>query len=565
MDIEDLQIITSGHKQKPELTEEQTLFLKDILIKNEFDNTFNLIKDIQRIHKFTVSKIDLIKIYNSLDEQYKIYDLKKKIIKKIQKSQSGIISITVVTSGNPWRFNKDGEKETINYSCKNDCYYCPNEKPSKDNNWTQQARSYLYTEPSILRSNSCGFDPIKQMNSRLSTLEKMGHTIDKLEVLVLGGTWSSYPKEYQEEFVTHLYYAANTYYDKRETILSLEEEIELNEKAKVHIIGLTLETRSDSININEIKNFRRYNCTRIQIGIQHTDNAVLKMNNRGESIEKVKKAIKMLKTNNFKIDGHLMLNLYGSTVEKDRIMLNEILTDPDLQVDQLKIYPCAIVPFTKIKELYEAGIYKPYEDCHLYDLIKEFKMKITKQFRINRIIRDISGHYIIDGYSQQFASIRQKLQEDMKINNWSCKCIRCREIKGNKINDENTRLEIMEYEASGGMEYYISFENGEYLIGFIRLRLNRNKELPILPILEDAALIRELHVYSALSNVGENDDHSLQHKGYGRRLIEKAEEIAISNGFKKIAIIAGTGVRNYYRKFGYELKETYMIKELIAS
>ena len=564
MDIEDLQI-TSGHKQKPELTEKQTLFLKDILIKNEFDNTFNLIKDIQRIHKFTVSKIDLIKIYNSLDEEYKIYDLKKKIIKKIQKSESGILSVTIISSGSPWRFDKDGKKEIVNFTCKNDCYYCPNEGPSKDNNFTRQPRSYLTMEPGLLRSNSCGFDPIKQMNSRLSTLEKMGHTIDKLEVLVLGGTWSSYPKEYQEEFVTHLYYAANTYYDKRETILSLEEEIELNEKAKVHIIGLTLETRSDSININEIKNFRRYNCTRIQIGIQHTDNAVLKMNNRGESIEKVKKAIKMLKTNNFKIDGHLMLNLYGSTVEKDRIMLNEILTDPDLQVDQLKIYPCAIVPFTKIKELYEAGIYKPYDDCHLYDLIKEFKMKITKQFRINRIIRDIPGDYIIDGYSQQFASIRQKLHEDMKINNWSCKCIRCREVKGNKIDDENTKLEIMEYEASGGMEYYISFENGKYLIGFIRLRLNRNKELPILPVLEDAALIRELHVYSALSNVGENDDHSLQHKGYGRRLIEKAEEIAISNGFHKMAIISGTGVRNYYRKFGYELKETYMIKELIRS
>ena len=564
MDIEDLQI-TSGHKQKPELTEKQTLFLKDILIKNEFDNTFNLIKDIQRIHKFTVSKIDLIKIYNSLDEEYKIYDLKKKIIKKIQKSESGILSVTIISSGSPWRFDKDGKKEIVNFTCKNDCYYCPNEGPSKDNNFTRQPRSYLTMEPGLLRSNSCGFDPIKQMNSRLSTLEKMGHTIDKLEVLVLGGTWSSYPKEYQEEFVTHLYYAANTYYDKRETILSLEEEIELNEKAKVHIIGLTLETRSDSININEIKNFRRYNCTRIQIGIQHTDNAVLKMNNRGESIEKVKKAIKMLKTNNFKIDGHLMLNLYGSTVEKDRIMLNEILTDPDLQVDQLKIYPCAIVPFTKIKELYEAGIYKPYDDCHLYDLIKEFKMKITKQFRINRIIRDIPGDYIIDGYSQQFASIRQKLHEDMKINNWSCKCIRCREVKGNKIDDKNTKLEIMEYEASGGMEYYISFENGEYLIGFIRLRLNRNKELLILPVLEDAALIRELHVYSALSNVGENDDHSLQHKGYGRRLIEKAEEIAISNGFYKMAIISGTGVRDYYRKFGYELKETYMIKELSPS
>jgi len=564
MDIEDLQM-TTGHKQKPELTEEQILFLKDILIKNEFDNTFNLIRDIQRINKFTVSKIDLIKIYNSLDEEYKIYDLKKKIIKKIQKSQSGIISITVFTSGSPWKFNKDGEKEIINFSCAHKCSFCPTELGSAVNNYQILPKSYLSMEPGILRSIQNNFLAINQMNSRLSTLEKMGHTIDKLEVLVLGGTWSSYPKEYQYEYITHLYYAANTYYDKRETILSLEEEIELNEKAKVHIIGLTLETRSDSININEIKNFRRYNCTRIQIGIQHTDNAVLKMNNRGESIEKVKKAIKMLKNNNFKIDGHLMLNLYGSTVEKDRIMLNEILTDPDLQVDQLKIYPCAIVPFTKIKELYEAGIYKPYDDCHLYDLIKEFKMKITKQFRINRIIRDIPGDYIIDGYSQQFASIRQKLHEDMKINNWSCKCIRCREVKGNKIDDENTKLEIMEYEASGGMEYYISFENGKYLIGFIRLRLNKNKELPILPVLEDAALIRELHVYSALSNVGENDDHSLQHKGYGRRLIEKAEEIAISNGFHKMAIISGTGVRNYYRKFGYKLKETYMIKELIAS
>jgi ELP3 family radical SAM enzyme/protein acetyltransferase len=240
-------------------------------------------------------------------------------------------------------------------------------------------------------------------------------------------------------------------------------------------------------------------------------------------------------------------------------MLDEILTNPELQLDQLKIYPCAIVPFTKIKELYEAGIYKPYEDKYLYELIKYFKMNITKQFRINRIIRDISGHYIIAGYSQQFVSTRQKLLEDMKINNWSCKCIRCREIKGNKI--ENAELEIMEYEASGGNEYFISFESGKYLIGFIRLRLNKDNN-KILPILENAALIRELHVYSTLSNVGNNDNHSLQHKGYGRKLIEKAEEIAKTNGFNKIAIIAGTGVRNYYKKFGYNLIDTFMMKLL---
>jgi len=554
MDIEEIVIDKTKNKS---LTEEQLSILKVELLKNEFEKIIDFIKYIQKTYKFNCSKIDLIKIYNSLG--YEDYNLKKKLIKKIQKSQSGIISVTVLTSGTPEYTNKNGERIKGTFSCLHNCSFCPNEKPSEANNWTQQPKSYLYTEPAVLRANQNDFDPIKQMNSRISSLEKMGHEIDKIELLVLGGTWSEYPKEYQDEFITKLYYAANVYYNKREEILTLEQEIEINETAKIHIIGLTLEMRSDSINIKEIERLRRFNCTRVQLGIQHTDNEILRMNNRGESVEKTKQAIKLLKNNCYKIDGHLMLNLYGSSVEKDKTMLDEILTNPELQLDQLKIYPCAVVPFTKIKELYEAGIYKPYDDKYLYELIKYFKINITKQFRINRIIRDISGHYIIGGYSQQFVSTRQKLLEDMKINNWKCKCIRCREIKGNVI--ENAELEIMEYEASGGTEYFISFESGEYLVGFIRLRLNIDNS-KLLPILENTALIRELHVYSTLSHVGNNDNHSLQHKGYGKRLIEKAEEIAKLNGFSKIAIIAGTGVRNYYRKFGYNLIETFMCKSL---
>jgi len=554
MDIEEIVIDKTKNKS---LTEEQLSILKVELLKNEFEKIIDFIKYIQKTYKFNCSKIDLIKIYNSLG--YEDYNLKKKLIKKIQKSQSGIISVTVLTSGTPEYTNKNGERVKGTFSCLHNCSFCPNEKPSEANNWTQQPKSYLYTEPAVLRANQNDFDPIKQMNSRISSLEKMGHEIDKIELLVLGGTWSEYPKEYQDEFITKLYYAANVYYNKREEILTLEQEIEINETAKIHIIGLTLEMRSDSINIKEIERLRRFNCTRVQLGIQHTDNEILRMNNRGESVEKTKQAIKLLKNNCYKIDGHLMLNLYGSSVEKDKTMLDEILTNPELQLDQLKIYPCAVVPFTKIKELYEAGIYKPYDDKYLYELIKYFKINITKQFRINRIIRDISGHYIIGGYSQQFVSTRQKLLEDMKINNWKCKCIRCREIKGNVI--ENAELEIMEYEASGGTEYFISFESGEYLVGFIRLRLNIDNS-KLLPILENTALIRELHVYSTLSHVGNNDNHSLQHKGYGKRLIEKAEEIAKLNGFSKIAIISGTGVRNYYRKFGYNLIETFMCKSL---
>ena len=555
MDIED--IITT--KKTFELTIEQIEILRNELIKNNFDSTFNFIKDIKKQYKFNCSKIDLIKIYNQLG--YEDYELKKKLIKKIQKSQSGIISVTVLTSGTPEYTNANGERVKGTFSCLHNCSFCPNEKPSEANNWTQQPKSYLYTEPAVLRANQNDFDPIKQMNSRISSLSRMGHQIDKIELLVLGGTWSEYPKEYQEEFITKLYYSANVYYDDiKRDILTLEEEIANNEIAKIHIIGLTLEMRSDSISLNEIKRLRRFNCTRVQLGIQHTNNQILKMNNRGESVEKTIKAIKLLKNNCYKIDGHLMLNLYGSSVEQDEIMLNQILYNPDLQLDQLKIYPCAIVPFTKIKELYDSGIYKPYDDKYLYDLIKNFKINISKQFRINRIIRDISGHYIEGGYSQQFASIRQNLEKDMKINNWNCKCIRCREIKGNVI-DEEIKLDIMEYKASEGNEYFISFETSKYLIGFLRLRLNYHNYDKILPILENTALIRELHVYSTLSNVGSNDIYSLQHKGYGTKLIEKAEEIAKSFDFKKIAIIAGTGVRNYYKKFGYTLQDTFMIKE----
>jgi len=535
--------------------------IKDDLKKEENIDINSYIKRINKKYKKNIKKTDLIRIYNEMEISN--YELKKKLIKKIQKSQSGIISISVLTSGTPEYTNKEGERIKGTFSCLHNCSFCPNEKPSKENNWTQQPKSYLYTEPAVLRANQNDFNPIKQMNSRISSLIKMGHQVDKIELIVLGGTWSEYPKEYQEEFITSLYYSANIYFDEiKRPIKSLEEEIEINETSIIHIIGLTLEMRSDSISLKEIERLRRFNCTRVQLGIQHIDNEVLRMNNRGETIEKTKKAIKLLKDNCYKIDGHLMLNLYGSNEEKDREMLNEILENEELQIDQLKIYPCAIVPFTKIKELYEEGIYKPYEENKLFELIKEFKIKIKPQFRINRIIRDISGHYILGGYSQQYTNLRQILKEDMRKNNWECKCIRCREIKDNKYDERDVKLKIYKYKSSNEDEYFISYETEKYLIGFIRLRLVFNENIKRLSILNGCAYIRELHIYSTLSNVGEINEYSIQHKGYGKLLVKKAEEIAKENKFEKMAIIAGTGVRNYYRKLGYILEETFMIKRI---
>jgi ELP3 family radical SAM enzyme/protein acetyltransferase len=522
-------------------------------------------KSMQKKYKITLSSAELIKMYNTLGIED--VELKKLITKKKSKSDSGVLVITVLTSAHPQYIDEDGTQRVARFSCKHDCAYCPNEPAHEGNNWVPQPRSYLYSEPAVLRANDNKFDPVLQMHSRINTLICMGHVPDKLEVIVLGGTWSEYPKQYQDDFITKLYYAANTFFDrvpKREPF-PLEEEININEAAKIHIIGLTLETRPDTITLEEINNFRRYNCTRIQLGVQHTHNDVLHKINRGHNIECVYDAIKLLKNNCYKVDIHIMPNLPGSSYEKDKEMLDEVLYDQRIQVDQYKIYPTAIVPFTKIKKWYEEGSYIPYDDMLLFELIKDFKKKVQKYKRLNRIIRDIPGHYIEAGYSKKFVNMRQLLQDDMKKNKWGCKCIRCREIKGNHVADDMVIMNIEKYRASDADEYHISFDSTcekDYLIGFLRLRVPPTSNTDILPVLQGCALIRELHVYSNLNDVGNHLENSMQHKGYGKQLVQKAEDIARELGYHNIAIISGTGVRNYYRKLGYTLCDTFMIKEL---
>ena len=561
-DIEDIRKEHKKNNYSEEIWNNLIIEFKD---NYEFFETnrdiINFQKKLQRKYKVTVSNCDLIKIYNFLElNNIKVKNL---ITKKKQKSDSGVLVITVLTSAHPEYIDDDGNTKIAKFSCKHDCAYCPNEKAHEGNNWVDQPRSYLFEEPAVLRANANDFDCIKQMNARLSTLREMGHALDKLEIIVLGGTWSEYPSQYQERFITELYYAANVFNNiyKRD-MLTLEEEIELNQNESIiHIIGLTLETRPDTITLEEIKKFRRYNCTRIQLGVQHTHNDVLKKINRGHNIECVYNAIKLLKENCYKVDIHLMPNLPGSSYEKDVEMLNSSLYNQRLQADQYKIYPTAIVPWTKIKKWYEEGTYVPYDDMKLYELIKNFKQKVQKWKRLNRIIRDIPGSYISGGYNKKYVNMRQLLQNDMKKNNWRCMCIRCREVGSNIINMEDIKLNVIEYDASDGKEYFISYETEKYLIGFIRLRIN-SANPNVLPVLKDAALIRELHVYSNLNNVGNNINESMQHKGFGRKLVEQAELIAKKNNYYKMAIISGTGVRNYYKKLGYNLENTYMIKYL---
>lgn len=520
-------------------------------------------KMLQKKYKRVLSNVELIKIYDTLGLDNGA--LKHIITKKKCKSDSGVLVITLLTSAHPEYVDEEGVQRVARFSCKHDCAYCPNEPAHEGNNWTPQPRSYLYNEPAVMRANDNGFDAIRQMNARITSLIAMGHIADKLEVIVLGGTWSEYPRQYQDRFITEIYYAANTYFElePKRQMLGLQEELTLNECALVHIIGLTLETRPDTITLDEIRNFRRYNCTRIQLGVQHTHDDVLQKIQRGHNIECAYDAIKLLKNNCYKVDMHIMPNLPASSYEKDKAMLEEVLYDERIQVDQLKIYPCAIVPWTRIKKWFDEGSYKPYDDILLYELIKDFKQKVQKYKRLNRIIRDIPSHYISGGYTKHYVNLRQLLQNDMRKNNWGCKCIRCREIKGNCVRMDDTALNVEEYASSGGREYHISIDSidKDYLIGFLRLRINHDIA-SVLPVLRDCALIRELHVYSNMNGVGDKQDSSMQHRGVGKMLVQKAEEIAYALGFRKMAIISGTGVRGYYRKLGYTLEDTYMVKRM---
>ncbi|EDO08558.1 histone acetyltransferase ELP3 family protein [Babesia bovis T2Bo] len=471
---------------------------------------------------------------------------------KSVRSDSGVVVITVLTAPG-------------NFSCASDCYYCPNEPG--------QPRSYLSTEPAVLRANQNDFDAVRQFYDRGMTLMRNGHVIDKIEILVLGGTWSGYPRDYQESFCRDLYYAANIFPEdyntarERESLLFEQTE---NVNANCRIIGLTLETRPDRINPAEIRLLREFGCTRVQLGIQHTDNKVLKHVNRGHDVEASIHAIRLLKENCYKVDIHLMPDLPSSSPELDMVMFERVLSDESLQADQWKIYPCEVTPFTRIEEWYKSGVHVPYYDTDpnlLIELIMRVKRAIHPWIRLNRVIRDIPNPSIIGGTN--VTNMRQLLLNKMSCRGLNCRCIRCREVKhGSQA--LGACLMVRQYRASGGDEFFLSYESADErrIFGFLRLRLRddsvHNPDISQFQCLEGCALIRELHVYGVVVAHGKNPAESTpyQHRGIGASLLLAADIIALARGYRKIAVIAGIGTRRYYMKHGYYVKDTFMLKSL---
>lgn len=490
------------------------------------------------------------------------------IKKKVGKSFSGIVSITVVMG--PGQF-----------SCPMDCHFCPND-PSI-------SRSYLLKEPAVRRGFQQGWDAYNQFIDRASTLDICGHTVTKVELIVLGGTFGSYPHQYAEEFLRDCYFAANVFSgvsDRAPEALrqraasspgferprySIDEEIEINQYARCAIIGVTLETRPDWINRQELLRFRKLGATRIQLGIQHLDDHILDIVNRRCPTKKTKKAIRLLKQNCFKVDGHFMPDLPGSSPEIDKAMFTYLFgpDNEDIQVDQMKVYPCMTLDYTEILKWYNEGKYHPYAERNdgkeMFDLLVWICRHVPYHIRLNRIVRDMPHDYIRGGINR--VNMRQDLETYLQERGEEPCDIRGREVKAKSFEADTAKIFIDKYRSSEGDEYFISFENNlrTVLYGFIRLRLSDDATSDVFfETLKNAALIRELHVYGVLVHQDEDNvrGQGSQHLGIGTLLMSIAEAIAWEHGWRKMAIIAGVGVRDYYLAKGYRLEETFVVKDL---
>ena len=499
--------------------------------------------------------------------------LKYLLRKRPMRNVSGITSITMITTPFP-----DGQS----FSCKHNCYYCPNEPAHEGNKWQAQPRSYLYNEPAVLRANQNGFYSVDQMLSRLDTYFFNGHVVDKIEIILEGGTYTEYPEDYLERFNRDIFYSANIYFEYRDIIdrnitdsekiillkmirepLSIRDEIVINKTARVHIIGICAETRPDAIDDKWLWRFREWGITRIQLGMQHVDNAILKKINRGHTIETGLWAMQYLKDNCFKIDIHIMPDLPGSSPEKDKEMFDYVYKY--VSPDQMKIYPCEVVPWTVIEKWYNQGKYTPYFENNyrdLFEVIKYGMVTCPLYVRLPRIIRDIPNTYVESGNT--VSNMRQILDKEIESSGVVSYDIRSREIgRHPKYYKKEAKYNIHYNRANNGDDYFIAYESldTKVLFGFIRLRINDKKNMCIFDVLKHKALIRELHVYGDTNAVGIYSNYGSQHTGIGRNLLKLAEKKSMMLGYYGIVVISGEGVKGYYEKFGYKEVDTFMVKD----
>lgn len=515
----------------------------------------------------------------------KIALLKKKLITKPVRTISGVSPVAIMTPPDKCPHGK--------------CTFCPGGLNSP---WGDTPQSYTGHEPATMRAKRNRYDAYLQVFNRLEQYILLGHDIGKVELIIMSGTFTSRPKEEQEKFIKDAYQAMNDFsrlffyvesevkngsedfdYFKfqqffelpgelhdperiksvQEKILtlkqskqtSLEQEQSENETANVRCVALCIETRPDHAYLEQGNEMLRLGCTRVELGIESVYDDVLKHVNRGHTVADSKRSIQILRDLGFKINFHYMPGMPLTTVERDLAGMKELFSSSAYRPDMLKIYPCMVAEGTELLKEFKNGKFTPLSTENAAKLLVEFKKYVPEYCRIQRIQRDVPTKYWTAGIDR--TNFRQHLMDNYEV---KCRCIRCREPVNKTINWDKVELKTQEYDASGGKEFFISVDDtaNDILIGFCRMRFPGQFLRP--EITKDSALIRELHVYGTATALGQ--EGNIQHRGWGKKLIARAEEIAKQHGKKKIVVIAGVGVKEYYRKLGYKKEGVYMVKEI---
>ncbi|MFK7804790.1 MAG: elongator complex protein 3 [Anaerolineae bacterium] len=463
-------------------------------------------------------------------------DLKIKMQMKPVRSQAGVTVVTVLTKP---------------YACPGKCIFCPTD--------VRMPKSYLHDEPGAQRAERYSFDPYKQTAGRIAALEKIGHPTDKIELLILGGTWSSYPRDYQEWFVKRCFDAMNEV-----EFETLAEAHTFNETSNHRNVGLVVETRQDHIDVDELVWMRYLGVTKVQVGIQSMDEHVLAINNRGHDTQSTRDSFKLLRSAGFKIHGHWMPNLLGATPESDVADYDSLWNDPAVRPDELKIYPCMLVENAELFEYWQRGEYKPYSEQEVIDILVHCITNTPAYARLTRVIRDIPTNNVVEGFTK--ANLRQLAEQKAAKLGLKPTDIRGREIRRESINLDDLELIQESYETQGTTEHFLSFETQgpktRRIAGFLRLSFPNKNEAATIPELANSAMIREVHVYGPALALGEDGQGEAQHIGLGTKLIQKAVEMAAQAKYAQIAVISAVGTRKYYEKHQFENSGLYMTRPL---
>ncbi len=571
---------------------QQTIIIDEILhaladnpsiaTKNEFHKIKNNTLAKYRVSEWP-SHIEMIERYEELLTAWEIVDelrIRKVLRKRAVRSLSGVSVISLLT-----KF----------WGCPGKCVYCPTYE------WLP--KSYISDEPAVQRAEMNEFDAFRQIQNRLQSLRMTGNAISKCDVRIIGGTWSVYPKTYQENFIRDIYDAHTTFSDRIKTknekwetrtdpfsvsrkdidtqifqhSTSLSEAKERNETAQSRVIGMAIETRPDWITPEEIIRLRSYGVTRVEIGYQTTHDHINELNKRGHGNKESIEATKLLKDAGFKVVVHMMPGLLGATPELDLSSMSEIFSNPDYRPDEIKIYPMVVTPNSELTEIWERGEFVPYEDDILIPLMAELQGMIPEYVRLNRMYRDIPAHEILAG--SKLANLRQVTEIAMRSRGITRHDISAREIRARANDPRDAVLDMTMYEASGGHEYFIQMIDpvDRTLFGVCRLRVPSQVftgEAHYIPELDGTALVRELHVFGdqipvgvksiAEQNTVQNSSVAGQHMWMGKKMLQKCEEIIKQKypTVNKIAIISWVGAREYYRTRGYKLQSEYMVKNI---